>query len=288
MTTNKIDVEIVDDEGQVVAATEANSSEVRSFDTDASARLKELEDKYAEQSRRAADLEMQLNEVVRFAQGTVNENKRLNGLLTSGEKVLVDQAQGRVKAEMAAAENAFKKAYEEGDTEAMLKAQKAIADLTHQMKQVENFSTTAKPEIDSTVSPPAAVQSNQKPEADPKSKAWIEKNSSWFNKDKPMTGFAIGVHEELVRTGVKPGTDEYINALDARMAEAFPTRFKSADSAPRQRVVTGQTVAPATRSVGGKAVTKVQITPSMTAVARKLGVPVEAYAEELARMNQNG
>lgn len=285
MTTNKIDVEIVDDEGSVIDVTEANASEVRTFDSDATARLKELEAKYSEEARRAADLEMQLNEVVRFAQGTVNENKRLNGLLTSGEKVLIDQAGGRVKAEMAAAEQAFKKAYEDGDTEAMLKAQKAIADLTHQMKQVENFSVAPAP---AQAAAPAAVTQDQKPVADPKSKAWIEKNSSWFNKDKPMTGFAIGVHEDLVRSGVKPGTDEYIENLDRRMAEAFPTRFRSAEAAPRQRVVSGQTVAPATRSVGGKSVTKVQITPSMTAVARKLGVPVEAYAEELARMNQNG
>lgn len=284
MTENKIAVEVVDDDGNLIEAPETNESEVRAFDKDADARLKEFQERFESESRRARELEAQLNEVVRFAQGTVNENKRLSTLLSSGEKVLLDQAGSRVKAEMSAAEQAFKKAYEEGDTEQMLKAQKAIADLTHQMKQVENYTPAQPQQYAAQPYQPAPRQ----PQVDPKSEAWIKKNESWWMKDQPMTGFAMGIHTEIVKQGVQPGTDKYIEELDRRMSEAFPDKFQSAQ-APRRRVVSGQSsVAPATRTAGGKTVTKVSITPSMVQTARRLNVPVEAYAEALARMNEDG
>lgn len=285
MGDNKIAVEVVDDDGNpvVIDNNESNESEVRSFDKEAEGRLKDLQEKYEAQARRATELETQLNEVVRFAQGTVSENKRLSGLLSSGEKVLIDQAGNRVKAEMSAAEQAFKKAYEDGDTEAMLKAQKAIADLTHQMHQVQSYTPV---QAQPVTPPPAAAP---RPQVDPKSEAWIKKNESWWMKDQPMTGFAMGIHTEIVKQGIQPGTDKYIEELDRRMADAFPNKFQSAGNTPRQRTVYGQSaVAPATRTAGGKTVSKVTITPSMVATARRLNVPVEAYAEELARMNQDG
>jgi hypothetical protein len=92
----------------------------------------------------------------------------------------------------------------------------------------------------------------------------------------------------LIKGGVTPGTDAYIKALDDRMADAFPNKFQGpGGQAPRQRSVGMTVVAPVTRSVGGKSTGKVQITQSMASMARRLGVPVQAYAEELARMNQN-
>ena len=32
---------------------------------------------------------------------------------------------------------------------------------------------------------------------------WAEKNP-WFNRDSVMTGFALGVHEDLVKSGTNP------------------------------------------------------------------------------------
>ena len=283
MSDKKIDVEIVDDDGSVIDVSDSNESEVRAFDKGASDKLKELQDRFDGESRRARELEVQLNEVVRFAQGTVNENKRLSGLLTSGERVLLDQAGNRVKAEMSAAEQAFKKAYEDGDTEMMLKAQKAIADLTHQMKQVENYTP-----VQTQQYAPQPAPAPRQPQVDAKSEAWIRKNESWWMRDQPMTGFAMGIHTEIVKKGIQPGTDKYIEELDRRMGEAFPDKFQSSQ-APRRKIVSGQSsVAPATRTAGGKTVTKVSITPSMVATARRLNVPVEAYAEALARMNEDG
>lgn len=285
MGGEKLEVEIVDDDADVIVVPDQddNQSEVRAFDKGSADRLKELQDRYEGESRRARELQARLDEVSRFAEGAAAENRRLSTLLTSGEKVLLDQAGGRVKAEMAAAEQAFKKAYEDGDTEAMLKAQKAIADLTAQMHQVQNY-TPVQPQPAAPPPRPAPT-----PQVDPKSEAWIKKNESWWMKDQPMTGFAMGIHTEIVEQGIRPGTDKYIEELDRRMAEAFPKKFQPAGTSPRQRVATGQTVvAPATRTAGGKTTVRVTPSESQRAQARRLGVPIELYMAEYIKENQNG
>lgn len=279
-------IEYLSDGGAIVAFNDkdANASEVRGFDDEARQKLQDLADSNA---RKASELEQQLNDVVRFAQGTISENKRLAGLIQNGEKMLVGQAGGRVKAELAAAESAFKKAYEDGDTEAMLKSQKEISRLTHEEQQVRSYVP-----VDVTpqqVAQNIPAQKPAAPEPDPKSKEWIDRNADWWMKDRPMTGFALGIHEDLVRAGVRPGTDDYVKGLDERMAQAFPSKFQSnSGNAPRNRIVGTSAVAPATRTASGKTTQKVQISESMTQTARRLGVPVQAYAEELARLNQNG
>jgi hypothetical protein len=283
MSDKKIEVDVLEED--VVVDIGDNESEVRAFDKESESRLKELQSLYEAEARKARELETQINDVVRFAHGTVNENKRLTSLLSNGERVLLDQAGNRVQAEMHAAEQAFKKAYEEGDTELMLKAQKAIADLTHQMKQVESYAST--PTQYQQPQPVPAPQRPQ-PQVDEKSDAWIKKNDSWFMKDRPMTGFAFGVHEELVRSGVKPGTDKYIEELDRRMGEAFPDKFQSAQS-PKRKIVSGQSaVAPATRTAGGKSVVRVTPTDSQRDQARRIGVPIEAYMAAYIKEYGNG
>lgn len=280
MTEKKIEVDVLEED--VVVDVADNESEIRAFDKEAESRLKDLQAQYENESRRARELEAQLNEVVRFAQGTVSENKRLSTLLSSGEKVLLDQAGNRVKAEMAAAEQAFKTAYEAGDTEQMLKAQKAIADLTHQMKQVESY-TPAQPQQYA-----AQPYQPRQPQVDAKSEAWIKKNESWWMKDQPMTGFAMGIHTEIVKQGVQPGTDKYIEELDRRMGEAFPDRFQSAQP-PKRKIVSGQSaVAPATRTAGGKSVVRVTPTESQREQARRIGVPIEAYMAAYIKEYGNG
>lgn len=289
MGDNKIDIEVTDEEDNVVDLTkiDTNESEVRAFDDEASSRLKELQGKYEAESRRARDLEARLDDVMRFAHGAFNETKRLSSLLNNGERVLIDQASARVKVEMAAAEEAFKKAYDEGDTEAMLKANKAIAELTHQMKQVESYTPGQNQPM---VQAPPPQPRHQ---GDPKSDAWLKRNESWWMKDEPMTAFAMGVHSELIKNGVVPGTDAYIEGLDRRMAETFPNKFQSAGNSPRQRTASGQSaVAPATRTAGGKTASKVIINPAMKAKmseqARRLNVPVELYIEEYIKEYGNG
>jgi hypothetical protein len=56
----------------------------------------------------------------------------------------------------------------------------------------------------------------EKPKKDPKAEAWA-KNNPWFGVDKKKTAYALGLHEELVRSGVDAKSDEYYQKIDEGM-----------------------------------------------------------------------
>ena len=57
----------------------------------------------------------------------------------------------------------------------------------------------------------------KKPKEDPKAKEWAKKNP-WFGVSKPRTAYALGLHEELVRSGVDAKSDEYYKKIDESMS----------------------------------------------------------------------
>ena len=57
----------------------------------------------------------------------------------------------------------------------------------------------------------------KKPKEDPKAKEWL-KDNPWFGVSKPRTAYALGLHEELVRSGVDPKSDEYYRRIDEAMS----------------------------------------------------------------------
>ena len=59
---------------------------------------------------------------------------------------------------------------------------------------------------------------------DPKAEAWLKENP-WFGVSKPRTAYALGLHEELVRSGVDAKSDEYWKRVDEGMS-IFPGKEK--------------------------------------------------------------
>ena len=109
----------------------------------------------------------------------------------------------------------------------------------------------------------------------------MSKNESWFNKDAVMTGGVKAIHEQLV--GVEdydPTSDEYYAEIDKRMRIEFPHKFQS----QRQNA---QTVAPASagRSVKSGRKKTVELTPGQVAFAKKMNIPLERYAKEVAKID---
>ena len=94
-----------------------------------------------------------------------------------------------------------------------------------------------------------------------------------------MTALAYGIHEKLVGQGIRPDTEEYFQGIDKGMRESFPKYFRRA---PRQSTV----VAPAGRSTGGKS-SRVTLTPTAAALAKRLGLTPEQYAEQQRRLNED-
>ena len=84
---------------------------------------------------------------------------------------------------------------------------------------------------------------------------------------------------KLVKDGTDPRSDEYYEKIDSRLRQVFPEKF---DEEPQKETTSQQqktVVAPATRTTPSK---KITLTKSQVAIARKLGVPLEVYAKQVA------
>jgi hypothetical protein len=115
---------------------------------------------------------------------------------------------------------------------------------------------------------------------------WAEKND-WFMKDKAMTGYVMGVHEDLVGQGIDPTSDLYYSKIDSAVRRTFPDKFDDGsieEKAPRRQA--GSVVAPAARST--KAPRKIVLTSTEVALAKRLGVPLKAFAAQKLKDMQNG
>ena len=102
-----------------------------------------------------------------------------------------------------------------------------------------------------------------------------------------MTAVALIAHKQLVQSGVDPRSDDYFAQIDARMRKRFPDFFappkeEEPDTQPAQVRKAATVVAPARRSSGPK---KITLTRTQVAIAKKLGVPLDLYAKQLAQEN---
>lgn len=293
-----IAVEIVDDtpEGDRNRARRPDNAEpdvpdddeIKQYSKDVQKRLNKLKWEFHEERRRKEEALRMTEEAARFAKTLYEQNQRLQGTLRGGERVLVDQAKGRVDAELAQAKADYKAAYEAGDTENLIKAQERISELKIQADRVANYQPTQFEEPPVFRPPP---QQAPAPQPDPLFNDWRSRNDRWFGKDDEMTSFALGVHKKLVESGVDPRSREYYSKIDARMREVFPNSFSAerASGSPARPRGAGNVVAPAVRttsSYGGNTPRSVQISASQAQLARRLGLTPEQYAAQLLKENQ--
>ncbi len=137
----------------------------------------------------------------------------------------------------------------------------------------------AKGNVEQNVS--QARQTQEKQDLDPKLQKWLD-NNSWFGTDMIMTSGARAIHEQLVgQEGFDPSTDDYYTEVSRRMAIEFPHKFKGGQK-------NTQSVAPASsgRSLkkGGKKT--IELTPGQVAFAKKMRIPLEKYAQEVAKIEK--
>jgi uncharacterized protein (UPF0303 family) len=103
-----------------------------------------------------------------------------------------------------------------------------------------------------------------------------------------MTSFALGLHQKLVKQGVDPKSDDYYEKINARMRQVFPEQFEDAEQEPADKPRRkSNVVASATRSTAPR---KIVLTQTQVSIAKRLGVPLELYARQVAEdmRKQNG
>ena len=256
-----------------------DDDEIQSYSEGVQKRIKQLKFEYHEERRAKEEAARLQEEALKYAQQVQQENQRLLKTLEDGEGVLVNQAKGRVAAELDKAKAAYKAAYETGDPDALIEAQEKLTMLQNEKIRYENY----KPQPRQQQAPQPQYQQPTPQPNRPSDRAlqWAQRND-WFEKDSEMTGYAYGLHEKLVKSGVAPDTEEYYNQIDSAVRRVFPDRFDDVsfeETAPQRQ--TGNVVAPAARS--GKKPRKVQLTSTQVSLAKRLGLSNEQYAAQLMK-----
>jgi len=115
---------------------------------------------------------------------------------------------------------------------------------------------------------------------DPKAQDWSSKNT-WFGTDNAMTYTAFDIHRQLVEDeGFDPQSNDYYSEVDKRIRLAFPHKFDKVETTTSEQPV--QNVASAKRPATKGRRKTVKLTPSQVAISKRLGVPLEEYAKQLA------
>ena len=284
------EIEVVDDlpeehqgrprtpEGVDLDSSEVDDGELKSYSEGVQKRIKRMTWEKKEEERRRIEAQSLQEEAVRYAQQVVSENERLRKTLSEGEGVLVNQAKGRVSAELDKAKAAFKVAYEAGDPDALLDAQETLNSLQGEKQRYDNY----KPQPQRAApAPQPQPQVAQPRKPDERAMNWAKENE-WFEKDPEMTGYAYGLHQKLVEGGIDPASKEYYKEIDIAVRRVFPDKFGDViieESAPHRQA--GNVVAPAARS--GKRPRKVQLTSTQVSLAKRLGLSNQQYAAQLMK-----
>jgi hypothetical protein len=258
--------------------------EIESYSERVQKRMKKLSFEAKEAERQRQALAREREELLRVSQTFHSENEKLRQQLQQNEGTLVAQAKARLEAQLAQAKASYKEAYELGDTEKMIEAQENLTSLNNDMYRVNNY----KPRPAQQPAP-QAVQQPQRPQApklDERQERWLSDND-WYGKDRQMTAFALGVHEELVYNGVDPNSDKYYTEINSavrkRFADKFEDDLEEVEVAPKKKA---NVVAPATRS--SKNPQKVKLTQTQVALAKRLGLTPQQYAAQLLKEQLNG
>jgi hypothetical protein len=261
-----------------------NDEEIENYNENVQKRIKQLKYEFHEERRAKEEAARLQDEALRYAEQIKQENDNLKRTINDGEVVLVNQAKSRVDAQLEKAEAAYKSAYETGDPDALIEAQKAIAKLSVEKDKYDSY--RPKPAPKPAPQPQYQQQAEQPPKPSQMGIEWANKNS-WFGPhstgyDPEMTGYAYGVHEKLIRSGIAPDTEAYYNQIDDAMRSVFPNKFDDGsfeELAPQRQA--GNVVAPAARS--GKRPRKVQLTSTQVSLAKRLGLSNEQYAAQLMK-----
>ena len=218
-------------------------------------------------------------EAIALANRLVEENKRLKQNLYENQNISVQTISKNLDMEIQRAKDDYRKAYESGDTDKIIEAQQRMTDLSLKNDKVKNFKPAPLPqeEFHAPIQQPPAFKP---PPVDPTAQRW-QKQNPWFGQNKQMTSMALALHEELREEGVIIASEEYYQRIDNTMRQRFPEQFEN-DTTKDERPTRNSTiVAPATRSTSPK---KIRLNTSQVAIAKKLGLTPEQYAQAVLKL----
>lgn len=304
------DVEIIEDDGvqlEVVDDTpkadrnrkpsdppeDVTEEELQDYSEKVRRRIQHFSKGYHDERRAKEAALRERQELEALTQKLMDENKRLQQNTSKSQTALLEQAKRSVAAELEAAKNKYRQAYEAGEAEAVLEAQEALTNARLKAERLANIKLPALQEKEVPVETQQQQQVYNAPavpevQVDTKAQEWQQANP-WFGTDDEMTSYALGLHSKLVKNGVNPQSDEYYETINSRMRRVFPENFEDTvlegleeEEAEKPKRSTN-VVAPATRSTAPK---KVTLTRTQVALAKRLGLTPKQYADQVALLRK--
>jgi len=274
--------------------------ELASYDEKVQSRIKKFTRGYHDERRAKEEALRERQAAEAYAKQILEENKRLQQQLATGSQAFIEQSKSSADIELSSAKKAYRDAVEAGDIDAQADAQ---ADIARAMLKVEKAQGMKPIEVEEKDDFKPAVEEPAQPKLAPRTQKWIETNSDWYGVDDEMTMTALGLDKKLARQYGPDyvGTKEYFDTIDKTMRKRFPEHFEDAQSheededppkrssepadeeTPRRATKPANVVAPASRSTPPN---RVRLKASEAAIARRLGVPLEQYAKQVALLRK--
>ena len=225
-----------------------------------------------------------------YAQQKESENQKLKQRLGQLDKGYMNEYEGRVVSQETQVKRAYADAHESGDVEKMAEAQSAISQIAIEKERLriqkaraatnQQAAQVQQQQRQAQAQQPQQAPANQAQE-DPKLKQWLSKNE-WFGKDRVLTRAAQAIHEQLVlEEAFDPSSQEYYSEIDKRLRVEIPNKFTKDDKK------NAQVITPSSgngRSLKSGRKKSVELTPGQVSFAKKMRIPLETYAKEVAKL----
>jgi len=272
--------------------------ELASYDEKVQTRLKKFTRGYHDERRAKEEALREREAAEKLAKQLWDQNRKLQEQVSLGSRAYIEQSKSSAEMEFENAKKKYKEAYESGDSDAVVDAQAEVSRATLNLDKVQNMRPLQVEENNVQIQ----QRSTNQPSVTPKDESWMQKNT-WFGTDPEMTASALGLHQKLAKEhGANfVGSDDYYKRVDATMRRRFPEYYDDTqsyeddtpskkvsepayeDEPPRRATKPANVVASASRSTPPN---RIRLKASEAAIARRLGVPLEEYAKQVAQLKR--
>lgn len=272
--------------------------ELSEYDEKVQARIKKFTRGYHDERRAKEEALREREAAERLTKQLWDQNRKLQEQVSLGSRAYIEQSKSSAEMEFENAKKKYKEAYESGDSDAVVDAQAEVSRATLNLDKVQNMRPLQAEENDVQI----PQRSTNQPNVSQRDQRWMQKNT-WFGTDPEMTASALGLHQKLAKEQGADfvGSDEYYKRVDATMRRRFPEYYEDTQSdeddtpskkvsepayeyeSPRRATKPANVVAPASRSTPPN---RIRLKASEAAIARRLGVPLEEYAKQVAQLRR--
>ena len=272
--------------------------ELSEYDERVQARIKKFTRGYHDERRAKEEALREREAAEKMTKQLWDQNRRLQEQVSLGSRAYIEQSKSSAEMEFENAKKKYKEAYESGDSDAVVDAQAEVSRATLNLDKVQNMRPLQAEENNVQIQ----QRSTNQPAVSQRDESWMQKNT-WFGTDPEMTASALGLHQKLAKEhGANfVGSDDYYKRVDATMRRRFPEYYDDSqsyeddapskkasepvyeDEPPRRATKPANVVAPASRSTPPN---RIRLKASEAAIARRLGVPLEEYAKQVAQLRR--